>query len=60
MMTKDGYTKIINLMNPGEGVLLLGRGHISHYSEYALSFTLSIYSSLIAIVFKDCNAAFLC
>ena len=29
---------------------MLGRGYISHYSEYALSSTLSIYITLIAIV----------
>ena len=27
---------------------MLGRGHISHYNEYALSATLSIYSTSIA------------
>ena len=30
MMTKEGFTKIINFMTPGAGVLVLGRGHISH------------------------------
>ena len=29
-MTKEGSTKIINFMTPGAGVLVLGRGHISH------------------------------
>ena len=38
---------------------MLGRGHIRHYSEYLSSFTLSIYSTLIAIVLRDCEAAFL-
>ena len=33
------------------GVLMLGRCHISHYSEYVVSSTLSMYSTLIAIVF---------
>ena len=37
MMTKEGYTKIVNFMTPVEGVLVLGRVHISyivkiHYS----------------------------
>ena len=32
--------------------------HISHYSEYALSSSLSVYFTLIAIVLKDYNAAF--
>ena len=30
MITKEGSTKIINFMTPGAGVLVLGRGHISH------------------------------
>ena len=29
MMTKEGYTQIINFMTPGAGVLMLGRGNIS-------------------------------
>ena len=49
MMTKEGSTKIVNFMTPGAGALVLGCGHISHYSEYVLSSTLSIYFPLIAI-----------
>ena len=30
MMTKEGFIKIVNFMTPGAGVLVLGRGHISH------------------------------
>ena len=30
MMIKEGSTKIENFMTPGAGVLMLGRGHISH------------------------------
>ena len=45
-------------MTPGAGVLMLGYGHLSHYSEYAVSSTLSIYSTLIAIVLRDYDAAF--
>ena len=30
VMTKEGSTKIVNFMTPGAGVLVLGRGHISH------------------------------
>ena len=30
MMNKEGSTKIVNFMTPGVGVLVLGRGHISH------------------------------
>ena len=36
---------------------MLGYGHTSHYSEYVLSSTLSIYSTLIAIVLMDYDAA---
>ena len=32
---------------------------ICHYIEYVLSSTLSIYSTLIAIVLKDYDAAYL-
>ena len=38
--------QIINFMNHGAGVLMLWHNHISHY---ALSSTLSIYSTLIVI-----------
>ena len=30
MMTKEGSPKIVNFMTPGAGVLVIGRGHISH------------------------------
>ena len=30
MMIKEASTKIVNFMTPRAGVLLLGRGHISH------------------------------
>ena len=30
MIAKEGSTKIVNFMTPGSGVLVLGRGHISH------------------------------
>ena len=58
MMTKEGPTKIVNFIIPGAGVLAIGRGHISHYSKYVVSSTLSIYSTLIAIVLSDYDAAF--
>ena len=29
-ITKEGSTKIVNFMTPLAGVLVLGRGHISH------------------------------
>ena len=50
MLTKEGSTKIENFTTPRAGVLMLGRGRISHFSEYVLSSTLSIYNTLIAIV----------
>ena len=58
MMTNEGSTEIVNFMTPGAGVLVLGSGHISHYSEYVLSSTLSIYSTFIAIVLRDYDAAY--
>ena len=30
MMTKEGFTKIVNFMTPGAVVLVLGRDRISH------------------------------
>ena len=54
MMIKKGSNKTVNFMTPGAGVLMLGGSHISYYSEYVLSSTLSI-----AIVLRDYDAAFL-
>ena len=45
-------------MNPQGWGSDVNRGHITHYSEYVLSSTLSIYSTLIAIVLRDYDAAF--
>ena len=58
MMTREGSTKIVNFMTTKAVVLMLERSHISHYSEYVLSSTLSIYSTFIAIVLRDYDAAF--
>ena len=58
-MTKERSTKIVNIMTLGAGVLMLRRGHTSHYSEYVVTSTPSIYSTLIAIVLRDYDAAFL-
>ena len=41
MMTKERSTKIM-FHNPVAVVLMLGRGHISHYSENVLSSTICI------------------
>ena len=47
-------------MTPGAGVLVLGRGHINHHREYALSSSLSIYSAFIIVLLQGYNAAFPC
>ena len=45
MMTKEGSTKIVNFMTPGAGVVVLGRGHISHIVKMHYSFkNLLLYS----------------
>ena len=49
-MTKEGSAKIVNFITIGAEGLILGRGYISHYCEYALSSTLSVYIKLIAFV----------
>ena len=44
-MTKEGSTKIVNFMTPGAGVLVLGRGHISHIMKMHYFFkNLLLYS----------------
>ena len=40
-MTKEVSNKIVNFITPGAGGLMLMCGHISQYSEYALSYTIS-------------------
>ena len=45
MMTKEGSTKIVNFNIPRAGVLMLGRGRISHFSEYEY---------LVYIYFSEC------
>ena len=59
MMTKEGSTEIVNFMTLRAGVLVLGHSYISYYSESVLSSTRSIYSTLIAIVLRDYDVAFL-
>ena len=48
-------------MTPGAGVLMLRRGHTSHYCQYIVFSTLSIYmySTLITIVLMDYDSVFL-
>ena len=49
-MTKEGSTKMVNFITIGAGGLVLGCGYITHYIEYALSSTLSIYITLIVLM----------
>ena len=58
-MTKLGSTKIVNFITLGAGDLMLGRGHISYYSEYVVSSTLSIYSTLVAIVLRNYDRCYI-
>ena len=51
MMTKEGSTKIVNFHDPRIRGSYVRAGLISHHSEYALSYSPSIYSTLSAIVF---------
>ena len=44
MMTNEGSTKIVNFMTPGVGVLVLGRGHISHIEKMHYFFKNLLYS----------------
>ena len=50
----------INFITIGAWGLMLGHGYRSHYSENALSSTLTIWITFIAIVLSEYNAAFLC
>ena len=44
-MTKEGCTKIVNFMNAGSGVLVLGYGHVSHIVKMHIFFkNLLLYS----------------
>ena len=44
-------SSVIKILTRGRDLIhVLGHDHVSHYCEYALSSTLSIFSKLIAIV----------
>ena len=59
MMTKEGSTKICKFHDHlGWGFDARTRPY-KLYSEYVLSSTLSIYSTLIAIMLRNYNAVFL-
>ena len=45
MMTKEGYTKIVNVMIPGTGVFMLGCGHISHIVKMHYFFKNLLFNS---------------
>ena len=47
MMTKERSTKIVNFMTPVEGVLVLGRGHISHRVKMHYFFKNLLYSQAL-------------
>ena len=59
MMTKEGCTKIVNFMESVAGFFMVRCGHLSHCNDYGLSSTLLIYSTLIAIILREYNVAFL-
>ena len=48
-MTKEGAAKIVNFITVGAGDLMLGRGYISHCSDYALSPTLRYIAEILPI-----------
>ena len=50
MMAKEWSAKTVTFISIGAGGIMLGQGCMSHYSEYASSSTLSIYITMIAIV----------
>ena len=60
MITKEMFTIIVNFVTPGEGVFVLGQGHIIHKSAYTLFSTLSMHSTLIAIALGNYYASFQC
>ena len=43
-MSKEGFTKIEYFMTPGTGVLVVGRGHISHVVKCINSLRIFLYS----------------
>ena len=52
-------SSLIKILTRGRDLIhVLGHDHVSHYCEYALSSTLSIFSKLIAIVWRDYEGCF--
>ena len=58
MMTKEGSTQIVHFMTPGAGILMLGRGHISHMVNMYYLLLYQDTAHLIAIVLRDYDTAF--
>ena len=42
MMTDEGSTKIVNFINPGAGVLVLGCGLNSYSKKYIIFYSINI------------------
>ena len=53
MMTKEWFTKIVNIMTLEAGVLVLGCGHISHKMKKKTPLFLSKSSSLLKGIDKQ-------
>ena len=61
MMTKEGSTKIVNFMTHGAGVLVLGRGHISHVVKMHYFFqNLHLYSQAFVESSKELLCSSVC
>ena len=60
VVTGEGSVRIVNFITIGAGGLVLGRGYVGHYSEYALSSDLSVCITMIAVVLREYDTAFLC
>ena len=60
MMTKEGSTKNCKFHDPRSWGSSARAWPYQSYSKNVLYFVLLIYSTLIAIVLRDYNAAFLC
>ena len=59
-LTGEGSVWIVNFISIGDGGLVLGRGYVGHYIECALYSALSVCITLIAVVLRKYDAAFLC
>ena len=55
MITYEGSTKVVNFMNPRSGVLVLGRGHISHIVKLHLFFKNLNIADSFSFIFVCCS-----